>query len=144
MDHRAEQITAKILTLVTGLATTGANVGRDVLDPLEDTELPFLSVAQGEDTKMESSFEFIDSSLTVIITAYLKANSALTTTLNQIRKEIAIALSADYTLGLAWVLDSNEGDVSAPELLTDAEKGVARQDIAWHVHYRRSRTDPST
>lgn len=143
--HRAEQIIAAVKTTLTGLTTTGARVYRGRVTALADTNLPALCIYQGADTElMQFSQALIDSELTITIEVLVKTSSEqVDTLLNLIRKEVAIALRADYTQGLAFVINTMEGTADAPELSGDGEKPAAAMKLEWKFHYRRSRTDPS-
>jgi hypothetical protein len=144
-DHRAEQIVVAVLAKVTGLTTTGTRVFRGRVYPLQDTEEPALCVFMGADTPIAMlSQSLIDGELEVVITAVVKTSATqIDTLLNQIRKEVTIALQADYTQGLTFLHDSMEGEAARPELSGEADKPTASQQLNWKFHYRRSRTDPS-
>jgi len=145
-DHRAEQIVADVITTLTGLTTTGDRVYRGRSYPLQSANLPGLCVFQGPDRPQTdtSAYSHIDSDLTVYVDIYVKSSaSQVDTLLNQIRKEIVIALSASYTQGLSFVIDTIEGDAEEPDLNGDSDQPVARLRTSWIFRYRRSRTDPS-
>ena len=146
-DHRAEQIVLAVITKVTGLTTTGNRVFRSRTADLPDNALPALVVHLGPDSPVSdgasSSFRFIDGDLTVGIDAVVKekTDTLAEQKLNLIRKEVTIALMADYTLGLSFVHNTVEGQ-AVPELERgDQIRGTMRMDF--RVRYRRSRTDPS-
>lgn len=145
-DHRAEQIADAVVTKVTSLATTGANVFRGRVHEIPDTSLPALCVYVGTDVPRSdgasSSFRFIDGDLTVLIEAVAKASSGVDSTLIQIRKEVTVALAADVTQGLSFVMNTDEGPASI-DLNGDGDKPVGRMRMDWTFRYRRSRTDPS-
>lgn len=148
-DHRAEQIMAAFEALVTSLATTGSNVTRARIYPNQSSALPALSVYQGDDEPKldhddDAVLEYIDHILEVIIEAHVQASSGIVdTTLNQIRKEIAVVVHADHKIGLSFVINTIEGPAEAPELFDEGEKRTAVQRNHYFVKYRRSRTDPS-
>jgi len=146
-DHRAEQILDAIKTTVTGLATTGANVARDRVYPIGATINNALSIYQGSDdpaTTEDQSWFILHSFLAFRIDIQIRLSSSIDISqqLNLIRKEIVIALQADPTLGLGFVVDLIEG--SALEPIEDhADQPIAKQSFNWTVHYERSRADPS-
>ena len=144
-DHRAEQIIAAVVTKATGLTTTGTRVFRGRVYPLQETDLPALTVYLGSDKPNEetSSYSFIDSNLTISIDAHVKSTAQVDTTLNEIRKQVTFALQADITQGLAFVIDTVEGDASEPELTGEGDKPIARMRMDWTIRYRRSRKDAS-
>lgn len=147
-DHRAEQIVAAVLAKVTGLATTGSRAYRGRVEDVPDVQLPALGVFMGQDTPRtdggSSSFRYIDGDLTVYVEAYSKKTLAadIEPQLNQIRKEIAIALQADVTQGLAFVLDTQEGEAT-PDRSGAGDQPAGMLRMAWTLRYRRLRTDPS-
>lgn len=147
-DLRAEQIIAVFVTRLTSLATTGANIFRGRVYPVPDNKLPALLVYLGPDVPAHddgasSSFQYLDSRLTVFVEALSKTSAAqVDTQLNQIRKEAIIALRADHTQGLAFVLDSIEG-AAEPDLKGEGDKSTGSLRMEWTVLYRRSRADGS-
>jgi hypothetical protein len=79
----------------------------------------------------------------VYIEARAKSPTAqIDTTLIGIREQVTVALQADYTQGLAYVIDTVEGDVDAPELGGEGNQPVGALRMAWKFRYRRSRTNP--
>lgn len=145
-DHRAEQIADAIVVKLTGLATTGTNCFRGRVHELPDSSLPALCVYVGADVPRSdggsSSYRYIDGDLTVMVEAVVKASSGVDSTLIQIRKEVTIALQADVTQGLAFVMNTEEGAATI-DLNGDGDKPVGRLRMDWTFRYRRSRTDPS-
>lgn len=144
-DHREEQILAQVTTLVTGLVTTGANVDRGRQEEIPTDKLPALRVAGGDDTIVDPWAQaLVDSELDVSVFAHVHDSATnVETKIIQIRKEVAIALLADYTLGLAFVLSIVEVGARKPLLAGDLAKPAAAREFLFKVRYRRSRTDPS-
>ena len=145
MTHRAEQIIDAVVTTLTGLTHTGSNVFRGRVHAVPEAKLPALCVYLGPDKIIgQYSQAKFDSELTILVEALVKtADEQVDELLNQIRKEVTIALQADYTQGLSFVLNTLEGDTDAPELSGEGEKPSAALKMEWKFHYRRSRTDPS-
>ncbi len=144
-DHRAEQIAAAVTTKVTGLVTTGTNVFRSRATVIARTKLPALVVRLiSEEIADESVSGLLQRDLTIAIQGYARSaiEAGLETSLNQIRKEITIALQADPTQGLAFVIDTNEA-ATEYELGEEGEQSVGVIKTEWIIEYRSSRTDPS-
>jgi len=147
-DSRAENIITAIVTAVTSLDTTSANVFRGRVYELPETSLPCLCVYLGFDNPRSdggsSSWVYIDSDLTINIEAVVKDSSAqVDTTLNQIRYEIGQALQADITQGLAYVMNTTEGPAGVT-LDGGGDETVGRMRMEWTVLYRRLRyTNPA-
>lgn len=144
-DHRAEQIIDAVVTTLTGLTHTVDNVFRGRVHAVPEAKLPALCVYLGPDKQIgQYSQAKIDSELTILVEALVKtADEQVDQLLNQIRKEVTVALQADYTQGLSFVLNTLEGDTDAPDLSGEGEKPSAALKMEWKFHYRRSRTDPS-
>jgi len=144
-EHRVEQILAAVTALVTGLATSGANVdrGRDSEIPAEKT--PALRVYLGQDLIVDPwAQSLLDSEVEVGIQAAVHDSATnVETLLNRMRKEVNIALVADFTLGLAFVQAIVEVGAARPQLSGELAKPAASMDLLYRVKYRRSRTDPS-
>lgn len=146
MTHRADTILATITTTVTGLTTTGARVERSRAYPVGT--YPALTVRMGQDAPLgemgQTNTGRIDRELDVIITAHTRTETLTNTNdteLNKIRAEVFAALSADETLGLAYVIDcwlvsDDEPDDSGG----DAVQIITRQDMRWRVRYVHSLT----
>jgi hypothetical protein len=144
-DHRAESIILAVVAKVTSLTTTGARVFRGRVYPLQDSEEPGLCVFMGPDNPDEvaETFNIINSMLTITVAAYVKTSaSQVDTVLNQIRKEVTIALQVDNTQGLIYVLETIEGPAT-PSLSGEGDKPSGYLNMDWKIQYRRSRLDPS-
>ncbi len=138
---KTEQIMSSILTKVTGLSVTGSEVERDRDYPTDKDNS--LSVEQGAEELAERTNAFIDNFLTVSIVAYVKKTTAYSTQLNQIRKEVYIAMMADRTQGLSFVFDTIPSGIGAVEVVNTMDKPAARMAIEFTIHYRHSLTDAS-
>jgi hypothetical protein len=144
-DHRAEQIMAAVTTAVTGLATTGANVQRGRVYPWGNDQAHAISVYQGDaEAGLEQNFAQKTVALTVNIVAHVKTVAdQVDTHLNQVAKEAYIAIMADRTLALPFVIDTDWRGSSAPDTDGNAEATHGRQEHQFIVIYRHSSADPS-
>lgn len=145
-DHRAEQIVARVQTLVTGLATTGSSVARGRGDAVPQEQTPALRVYMGADRINDPWLPgLLDSEIEVVIQAHVHDSATnVETKLNQIRKEVTIALAADFQIGLgAFVHALVETGAERPALGGDLAKPAAAMEMNFLVKYRRSRADPS-
>ena len=144
-EHRAESIMAAVITAVTGLTTTGANVYRARAYPLEISGIPALLVWQGEDSaQTEMIGDEVISLLEIHIDAIVREpTTQIDTTLNKIREEVTVALMADYKLGLAYVAGIMEQSADEPELSGEGDSPIAQMRTNWDVQYQHSRTDPA-
>jgi hypothetical protein len=150
-DARAEQIIAAVKTTVTGLTTTGTRVQRGQVYNHEETKLPALSVFMGADIPVnEYQVNLMDWDLTVRIEAvalietdYITQDSLIDQALNQIRKEVYIAVMANHKQGLAFVIDTDPGPAAEPVLSGDGAKPIGTQVIDFTIRYRADRQDIS-
>ena len=162
-DHRTDQILDAIVTLLTGLTITGANIERGRVYPWSDDETRALTVDQGEALPIgEPDWTYQNVRLEVRITAHVKAEpdidggaftssfstnfdigSTYSRELNNISKEVYIAMLADRTLGQSFVMDTEWLGNSEPELSGESERVTASMDTVFAVTYRHSMTDPS-
>lgn len=143
-DLKAEQIMVAVQAKITGLSTTGSNVSRNRMYDIQDSELPYLLLIQGED-KVDGEFFNniqIQSTFGFMVRAYIKQSTTIETTLNQIRKEIHIAVMNDTTLGLAFSARVFPVAASAPKLEL-AEKQYGYIDLMFAVRYTYKLTDAS-
>jgi len=140
MTHRSEQILAAVKTRLTGLATTQGRVFRDRVHDLK--EVPALSIEYiNEARDSELSTDLADWWLHFSVDISVKSDN-FTTTINKIRSEVTVALMADVTQGLSFVIDTEEEDLTAPEKSFDSEKPTATQVMPWKIMYRRNRSTP--
>lgn len=144
-DHRREQILDAVVTTLTGLTNTAGNVFRGRVHAVPENKLPALCVYQGEDREIGQYAQAkIDRELDITVEALVKTSTEqVDELLNTIAKEVCVALQADYTQGLNFVINTIEGDTGKPELSGEGEKPAAAMTMLWKFHYRRSRTDPS-
>ncbi len=150
-DLKAEQILVAIKTAITGLTTTGANVQRGQVYGHEKISLPALTLNMGQDSvEFEQQTGLIDWQLEILIqstafvsAAYTASESALDTLLNLIRGEVYLAVMADHTLGLSFVIDIMPGPAGAPTLSGEGAEPTGSQLLTFIVKYRASRTDLS-
>jgi len=141
--HHAEAIMQAILALITGLTTTGNNVARGRPYPVET--VPALTLMQGEDSLANGlqNMSFVDRILIVRIVCHVKTGTQFDTDLNQIRREVYVAIMANRNLNLPNIVidTAPEGD-DEPELSGDGEKNIGQQVMNFAVTYRHSLTDP--
>jgi len=145
MTHRAEQIMAVVTTTLTGLTTTGSNVvrGRASDDEFAGNIENALSIYQGSDEPDADSWPIMDSALTVYVDLHVKKiTGAIDTQLNLIREEVTKALHAVEKLGLAFVIDVEEGTAGEPEITGAGEKPAAIMRTTWVIKYSRNYNDP--
>lgn len=145
MAHVRQQIRDRIVTVLTGLTTTGSNVFRSRIFPLEQTKLPALCIF----TKSEA-VEFdtltisrsVDRILDVAIEAYVSGIANYDNSLDTIAVEVEEAIAADVKLNnLAKdaQIVSFEADYNG-----DGEQPVAIGRFTLSVQYRTKENDVET
>ena len=149
-DSLREQIMQALVTDLTGLATTGSSVTRDQAYNLNDSDLPHISIFQGDDIALNpdgdegNTFTRMDMTLNVRVEIRVNGNSNdFISQINQIHKEIVIALQAGSVHSIGQVLFVSEISSSAPDIDTAGDKRLAQSDIDFEIHYRRLKADPS-
>lgn len=145
MAHVRKQIRDAIFTACNGLTTTGSNVFRSRVFPLEQSKLPALCIF----TKSEASeFDTINPPrsvgrvLEVGVEAYVAGIANYDDTLDTIAVEVEEALTADLTLGGL----SKDLQVTAFEadFVGDGEQTVAVGRFTVTVQYRVLENDVET
>ena len=102
MAHVRKQIRDAVITTLTGLTTTGSNVFRSRIYPLESNKIPGLCVfSKTEDVTFDTLTRprSINRVLEIGVEAYVKATSDYDNTLDTIAVEVEEAIASDVTLG---------------------------------------------
>jgi hypothetical protein len=136
-DHMRDQILAAVNTALTGLTTTGSRVYLDQDNPLEDGELPGLTILQaGESTEVQTMPRprLMQAVFDVDVSAYVKRTHAqgdARKTINTICKEVQIAMSTAALAGAKYAtLVQTDFQLSG-----DAENPVAMATMRWQILY---------
>jgi hypothetical protein len=112
---------------------------------VDQDELPAISVDFGEDNPaQELTGAYFDSLLSVQIAAIAAASEEtdLKTELLDLRRRIAVALMADRTLGLAFVVNTHYGGTEAPQIDASVDPILGELVSVWNVYYRMNIADP--
>lgn len=142
-DHVRQQIRERIATTITGLSTTGANVFQSRVYPLDVDSLPALLVytsSESSDVDVMGTTLGMNRMLNVSIEAYVKATVDFDDIVDDICKEVEIALGADRTLNnLAkfQYLSSTEIQFNG-----EGDKPVGVVTMGYAVQYRTTTTAP--
>lgn len=100
-NHLHKQIRDAVKTLLTGLSTTSTRIYANRLQPMQDANLPGLRIYMDEERAEVGTLHgpyMQMRELTFTVEACAKAVSALDDTLDQISKEVEVALAAGVTL----------------------------------------------
>ena len=101
MAHVRQQIRDQIVTALTGLTTTGSNVFRSRIFPLEQTNLPALCIfTKSEATEFDTITlaRSVNRVLEVAVEAYVIGTANYDNSLDTIAVEVEEAIAADVTL----------------------------------------------
>lgn len=111
-NHVRKQLRDAVVSALTGLATTGTNVFGSRVRPLEDSAIPgllvFLTDEDSQDVTVSDPV-LQERLQEVRVEGYAKADTALDDTLDQIAKEVEVALSATLTIGGKKILLGYDG-----------------------------------
>jgi len=145
MAHVRKQIRDAVVTAVTGLTTTGSNVFRSRVFPLEQTKLPALCVFSKSETTEFDTVRIprsVSRVLDIGVEAYVSGTANYDNTLDTIAVEVEEALAADVTLGGL----SKDLQVTAFEadFIGDGEQTVAVGRFTITVLYRTIENDVET
>lgn len=127
--------------LTAGVPTVAGRIKRSRTFGIEGANGVSYEMGSDEPLEGEQTIRYLDYMLEVRVKAHSKSVDP-EIELNQIKKEIIIALKVDYTLG-GIARDINEDGWTDPETSGDAEKPVTVSTGMFAVIYRRLRTDPS-
>lgn len=148
MAHRADQVVDAIVTAIdTAVKPKGVHVfaHRRLTLLADQDELPVISVDFGEDNPaQELTGAYFDSLLSCQITAVAVAREEadLKTELLDLRRRIHVALMADRTLGLSFVVNTHYGGTEAPQIDASVDPIVGELVSVWNVYYRMNIADP--
>lgn len=145
MSHVRQQIRDDIVTTLTGLTTTGSNVFRSRIFPLEDTSLPALCIYTKSEVSEYDTIGLprsVNRVLDVAVEAYVKGVSNYDNTLDTIAVEVEEAIAADVTLGGL----AKDAQITAFEadFAGDGEQPVAVGRFTVTVEYRTVENDVET
>lgn len=142
-DHLRDQIRAAAAAALTGLATTGARVYVSRAQDMQAANLPGLRLYTTEESAEMLSLGIArirQRTLTLIVEACVKAASGYDDTVDDIAKEVEIALDASNTLGglCKWI----EPTQFTLELGGEGDKVVAVGRMTFEVRYYAAQGTP--
>lgn len=145
MSHVKQQIREYFATQLTGLTTTGSNVYASRVYPLGSGKLPALLIYTHNESIEEQSFSskrVQTRTLEVVVEGYIRALSDFDDKVDDVCKEVEIALLDDPSLGglaINTELSSAQCDYSG-----DGEQPVATLSMTFAVQYRTETGQPET
>ena len=144
-NHLRRQIRERAATTLTGLTTTGSNVFQSRVYPMESAGLPGLCIYTTEETvEMQSmgGTRHVSRDLTLIVEGYATASANVDDTLDQIGKEIEVAMSGDITLN-DLAQDSYLSSVEIT-LSGDGSTGIGKITHSYIVVYQNAENAPDS
>lgn len=142
-EPRVELIVQQIMSTLTGLPSSGANVERGRLYPWQDDVTHALTVSRGANTPTdEPNVSVQDSAINVEVIAHLrKGEWDMETELSRMAAEVYAAMMADHTQGLDYVIDTTWNGDGEPEYHGEIATPVARMVCTYQIKYRHSKFD---
>ena len=142
-NHLRRQIRERAATTLTGLTTTGSNVFQSRVYPMESAGLPGLCIYTTDEAIEIQSMggtRNVSRDLTLIVEAYATDSANVDDTLDQIGKEIEVAMSGDITLN-NLAQDSYLSSVEIT-LSGDGSTGIGKITHSYTVVYQTAENAP--
>ena len=142
-NHLRRQIRERAATTLTGLTTTGSNVFQSRVYPMENAGLPGLCIYTTDEAVEIQSMggtRNVSRDLTLIVEGYATDSANVDDTLDQIGKEIEIAMSGDITLN-DLAQDSYLSSVEIT-LSGDGSTGIGKITHSYTVVYQNAENAP--
>jgi hypothetical protein len=143
-NHLRRQIREAVAGAVTGLTTTGARVYQGRVYPLEDAQLPGLTVSSLAEVSRRSSLPapgIMERTLRLEVRAFAKALTSIEDTLDLISKEVetALAMPCAALAGMAKAITLISTDI---ELQGISEKPVGQAALTYEIVYMAAENAP--
>ena len=142
-NHLRRQIRERAATTLTGLTTTGSNVFQSRVYPMQSAGLPGLCIYTTDEAIEIQSMggtRNVSRDLTLIVEGYATDSANVDDTLDQIGKEIEIAMSGDITLN-DLAQDSYLSSVEIT-LSGDGTTGIGKITHSYNVVYQNAENAP--
>ena len=142
-NHLRRQIRERVATTLTGLTTTGSNVFQSRVYPMESAGLPGLCIYTTDEAIEIQSMggtRNVSRDLTLIVEGYATDSANVDDTLDQIGKEVEIAMSGDITLN-DLAQDSYLSSVEIT-LSGDGSTGIGKITHSYTVVYQNAENAP--
>jgi len=135
-NHLRRQIRDAAIAVLTGLTSTGANVFPSRVYELQDAELPALRIDTNDEEVEIAAFggssRAVARTLQLLVQACVKQNTGYNDTIDQIIKEVEIAVAANQGMGGAKYVQLK---TIAIEMSGDAEKPIAVATLTFICPY---------
>jgi len=134
-DHVRKQLRGQVATLVQSLTTYAVNVYKNRRYPVDSSELPCLIVQTGEEEIEILTIDYPAQQLRqeqLIISVIAETTVGMDDMLDEICKDIEIALSGTVTLARNFRLDSTSG--IEPNIVGEKPVGVVDMRFAAEIY----------
>jgi hypothetical protein len=148
MPHVRQDIRTAVLSALTGLGITGANVfaGRPDEHQLQDAELPALVVSTVDEAPVETALGGFNRvqmrEFALEVAVKVKATSGWLDSLDAIAAQVETAIANANQAGGAKYMQPD--GMSGPEVSAAGDRPVASAVLRWRVGYAVSINDPTT
>ncbi len=140
-DHRAIAILDAFTDALMDLSLTGDNVFKGRIQDHENT--PSHSVYLGRSAATIENTAIVDQAQLIRDEVTVKGREEeLDAAMLNIHREAYVAIMADITLGLPYVIDTFLLDMAEPEFIDDGRYAIQSAVFTWQVNYRHSYQDP--
>ena len=134
-DHVRKQLRDQVAVLVQGLTTYAVNVYKNRTYPVDSSELPCLIVQTGNETIEHLTIDFPARQLRreqLIITVIAEAVTGLDDMMDEICKDIEIALAGNVSLAKNFTLDGTSG--IEPNVVGEKPVGMVEMRFAAEIY----------
>lgn len=134
-DHVRKQLRDQVAVLVTGLVTYAVNVYKNRRYPVDSSELPCLIVQTGDEEIELLTIDYPAQQLRreqLIITVIAETTVGLDDMLDEICKDIEVALAGNVTVAKNFKLESTSG--IEPNVVGDKPVGVVDMRFVGEVY----------
>lgn len=145
MAHVRKKIRDSVVTAVTGLTTTGANVYRTRVYPLASGKLPGLAVYTSSESSINETVTIPRTksrTLELVVEGYVSGTTNLDNTLDTIAVEVEEALVADVTRG--GLAKDTQLISTETELIGEGEKVAGLIRLTFEIMYSTLENDVET
>jgi len=140
-DHRAIAILDAFTTALLDLPSVGDNVFKGRIQDFENT--PSHSIYLGQSTAEINNTSIVDQAQIIRDEITVAGREEeLDAELLNIHREAYVAIMADITLGLPFVIDTFLVGMAEPDYNDEGRYAIQTAVFTWQVNYRHSYLDP--
>lgn len=141
-DHRAVAILNTFRDLMTNLPITGDNVFKGRVFDFDNTPSHSIFLGAAPVESLNTVEVVVDQLIRDEITV-AGPEDELDELLLAVHAESYVAIMADATLGISYVIDTELQGMNEPDYIADGRRPILTAVFTWRVSYRHSYLDPS-